>query len=143
MKQQDTEIAATLELPHQNFKGELAQFTGSEHFYKWSSLFRRDLLTDGAQYVAEKLGAFWLMDLIASHQHARNLRSEGFQVWTLVIHPDGSAVVQCDDGNDNILAVQKIPHTDFPFVVGGDGFTLWCEGPNQLGGRTILLPSEH
>jgi len=42
----------------------LAQFTGSEKYYRIS---RRHLLTDGTKYLAEKAGCFWMMDAIASH----------------------------------------------------------------------------
>ncbi len=47
---------------------DLSGFTGTDHYYRWSSLFRNCLLTDGTHYLAETAGAYWLMDAIASHQ---------------------------------------------------------------------------
>jgi hypothetical protein len=45
----------------------LAQFTGSQHFYR-HSLVREVLYTEGAQYVADTAGAHWLLDEIALAQ---------------------------------------------------------------------------
>ena len=45
-------------------KSELAQFTGSENWYR-HGINRNVLYTDGAQHVAEHGGAYWLLDEIA------------------------------------------------------------------------------
>ena len=124
MKQLDTSI--------------LAGFTGSDTFTKFSPLFRA-LLTDGAEYVAEQAGAFWLMDIIGSYQ--RILRNQPFQVWKLQPNKttDGALVV-CEDGNKNVLVQQRIKYTDFPFI-NGEEFVLWaCDNGD---GVTIMLPSEY
>ena len=124
MKQLDTSI--------------LAGFTGSERFTKFSLLFRA-LLTDGAEYVAEQAGAYWLMDIIGSYQ--RILRNQPFQVWKLKPNKttDGALVV-CEDGNKNVLVQQRIKYTDFPFI-NGEEFVLWaCDNGD---GVTIMLPSEY
>jgi hypothetical protein len=50
---------------------DLAGFTGTTKWHRWSPLFPKMVMTDGALYVAEnagKHGAFWLMDAIASYQ---------------------------------------------------------------------------
>src|SRR5882757_828930 len=47
---------------------ELAQFTGTEHWYR-HALNRNVLFTDGAKYVADQAGAYWLLDEIALIQH--------------------------------------------------------------------------
>jgi hypothetical protein len=39
-------------------------FTGTEAYHPWSILFRKAVLTDGAKYLADKAGAYWLMDVI-------------------------------------------------------------------------------
>lgn len=117
----------------------LSQFVGSQKFTRWSPLFQNHVLTEGALYVAENAGAYWLMDLIASYQGERKFKEEDFQVWE--IHVDlekGKAVVICTDGNDNEIQRQLIPSTDFPV----EKFSLWAER-NDFGGVTILLPSEH
>ncbi len=117
----------------------LAQFIGSENFYKFSRLFRA-LLTDGAHYVATEAGAFWLMDVIGSYQNG--LRREDFQVWKLIPNKttDGAKVV-CENGNKVEILSQRIPFTDFPFIDGKE-FVLWAVR-NETGGVTIMLPSEY
>ena len=45
-------------------KSDLMQFTGSETWYR-HGINRKVLYTDGAQYVAEHGGAYWLLDEIA------------------------------------------------------------------------------
>jgi hypothetical protein len=40
----------------------LRNFTGSEHWYRFG-LDPRILFTDGAKYVADQGGAYWLLDL--------------------------------------------------------------------------------
>jgi hypothetical protein len=119
----------------------LSHFTGSCEFYRWSPLFKNCLLTEGTQYLAESAAAYWLMDAVASHQTSAKLRREDFQVWNLnkIGSTFGAAwVLSCDDGNDNVLAKQLIEYSDFPL----QSVRLFvCR--NDLGGVTIMLPSEY
>jgi hypothetical protein len=129
--QTQSELAADLRV-------ELEQFTGSVNFYRWSALFPQHLLTDGAHYLAEKAGAFWLMDAIASWQTHANVRAEPFQVWTLTRHAAHWQLV-ADDGNGRTLAAQRIKHSDFPL----ESVRLFACRHDYLRGITILLPSEY
>jgi len=45
-------------------EADLAQFTGSEQLYR-HSLVKRFCYTDGVKYIAERAGAYWLIDEIA------------------------------------------------------------------------------
>lgn len=93
---------------------DLLQFSGSENWYR-HSLNRKVLYTDGAQYLAEHGGAYWLLDSIAIAQaHIQAVKAEEFQVWTLKVNPDSSALLTCDDGNGHVVYDQSIPFTDFP-----------------------------
>lgn len=86
---------------------DLAQFTGTVNYYKhWS---KRLVYTDGIKYLAEKAGAHWLVDLVASYQP---LKAE-FQCWTLKAEEGGYCAV-CKDGNGEQLIEQKFEYTDFP-----------------------------
>lgn len=89
----------------------LAQFIGTEGYHIFSILFRNTVLTDGARWLAEKAGAFWLMDIIGSIE--RLVKDEEFVSVKLVCHEIG-ATFTADDGNGNILYTQEIEHTDFP-----------------------------
>ena len=93
---------------------DLLQFSGSENWYR-HSLNRKVLYTDGAQYLAEQGGAYWLLDSIAIAQaHVKAVKAEEFQVWTLKVNSDSTALLTCDDGNNRIVYKQSIPFTDFP-----------------------------
>lgn len=111
---------------------DLAQFTGSECWYR-HPLYPSITYTDGAQYVAEAGGAYWLLDAIVSHQNDACVRSQEFQVWTLKVAHDRSAVLTCEDGDHALVARQAIAFTDFPL----SEITLWLQN------NVIFLPSEY
>jgi hypothetical protein len=123
----------------------LAQFSGTENYYR-SSAFTKDFVhTDGVHYLATTFGAFWLIDAIVSHQGKASLKREGFQAWTLRTRtePEGqAAILICDDGNGNELARQNIPYTDFPlpeitlYLVDGS-----LDGEHLC--KVLELPSEY
>ena len=80
----------------------LSQFTGSEHWYR-HGLVRSILFTDGAKYVADAAGAYWLLDEIALAQcFVKAVAAEEFQVWKLTVKPDNAATLTCEDGNTNV-----------------------------------------
>ena len=111
---------------------ELSRFTGSEHWYR-HGLVRGIVFTDGAKYIADQAGAYWLLDEIALAQRFdTKVAAEEFQVWTLAVNADRTATLVCEDGNDNVVCTKPIPFTDFP----GEGVTLWFN-------NVIYLPSEH
>jgi hypothetical protein len=112
---------------------DLAQFTGSQTFYR-HALSGGCVYTEGVQYLAEAGSAYWLLDAILCPQpHHPALRSAEFQVWTLSVGEDQSAMLICTDGNGEGLYVHPVSWTDFPL----DTVTLW------FANRTLYLPSEH
>ncbi len=112
---------------------ELSQFTGSETWYR-HAINRKVLFTDGAKYVADNAGAYWLLDEIAIIQpHEPRIAATPFQVWKLAVNADHTAELICEDGNDNLVYKKAISFTDFP----AEGITLWFTD------NTILLPSEY
>ena len=120
-------------MTHKNItKTNLSQFTGSEQWYR-HSLVRKILYTDGAQYVAESGGAYWLLDEIAFGQSEPKIAAEEFQVWRLKVNPDKTATLTCDDGNDRIILTKPISYTDFPLEEIGFYFT----------DNVIMLPNEY
>ena len=111
----------------------LSQFTGSEHWYRFG-LDPRITCTDGAKYVADAAGAYWLLEEIALAQRFdKKVATKRFQVWKLAVNPDSTATLICEDGNDNAVFTKAIPFTDFP----KEGVTLW------FANNVIYLPSEH
>ncbi len=110
---------------------EFAQFTGRENWYR-HAINRKILFTDGAKYVVDQAGAYWLLDEIAIGQHDARIAAEEFQVWKLAVNADQIGVLTCEDGNDNLVYTKQIEYTDFP----ADGIPLWFTND------PILLPSE-
>jgi len=111
---------------------DLRQFTGSECVYR-HTLNRKCVYTEGVQYLAEKAGAYWLVDEILLVQpYDPALKAAEFQAWTLTVRDDRSAMLVCTDGNDNQLYAKRIPWTDFPL----SSVDLWLEN------NTLYLPSE-
>ena len=119
-------------------KLDLAQFTGTEHWYK-HPLVQDVTYTDGAKYLAEQAQAYWLIDKIATSQMLKHLRKESFQAWSLTVDLDShSAVLEASDGGKNGNAAktiyrEKISFTDFPL----EQVRLWVSD------NVILLPSEY
>jgi hypothetical protein len=111
----------------------LSQFTGSEHWYR-HGLVPSITYTDGAKFIADQAGAYWLLDEIALAQRFdKRVAAEEFQVWKLAVNTDDSAILSCEDGNGHTVFSKAIPFTDFPH----EGVTLW------FANNVIYLPSEH
>jgi hypothetical protein len=112
---------------------DLEPFIGTENRYR-HAINRLVLFTDGVKYLADRAGAYWLIDEIALIQpYNRSVAAEAFQVWKLKVNEDRSANLICDDGNDRIVYVKRIAFTDFPL----ESVVLW------FAKDTILLPSEY
>jgi hypothetical protein len=87
-----------------------------------------------AKYVAEQAGAYWLLDEIAFAQRGdKNVAGEEFQLWKLMVKPDHTATLTCEDGNGNAVYSKAIEYTDFPLPELALYFT----------NSVILLPSEN
>ncbi|WP_367389081.1 DUF6876 family protein [Lewinella sp. LCG006] len=114
---------------------ELKQFTGgTEHWYR-HHMNRKVTYTDGVKYLAEKAGAYWLVDdICAAYQIDTEVRSVPFQVWKLEVNQDDhTAVLRLEDGNDNLVKSYDITFTDFPLTE----IILWFTD------NTLLLPCEY
>jgi hypothetical protein len=112
---------------------ELRQFTGSEHHYRHRLGF---VYTDGVKYLAEKAGAYWLLDVIGSYQERRELRAArlvDFQLWELKVNDNKTCAVRCFEDSGMPPAIeQQIEYTDFPLA----SVKLYLEN------GCLMLPSE-
>jgi hypothetical protein len=90
-------------------ESELNHFSGTEHYYRHWLGFN---YTDGVKYLAERAGAYWLLDVIGSYQP--QLKNKEFQIWRIEVESNkGLVTMREDDGLPNIIR-QDIPYTDFP-----------------------------
>ena len=103
----------------------LANFTGTEHYYQH---FPGCKYTDGVKYLAETAGCYWLLDVIFSYR-----RKDPFQIWTLVVKDKKAVVTMKEDSDTPVLIKQEIEYTDFPL----DEISLW------LIDGVLILPSEY
>jgi hypothetical protein len=118
-------------------EGDLAGFIGTENWYR-NSMFPRFTYTDGIKYMAERAGAYWLIDVILSHQRNPKALAVEFQVWTVKLittgRNNGGCRVAMTDGNtDAAIISQTIPYTDFPLT----DFSVY------LTGDVLMLKSEY
>jgi hypothetical protein len=104
---------------------------GSENFYQ--NKLSPIIYTDGVKDMAESCGAFWLIDLVISHQLTKSVRLEPFQVWELKRLKDDGFNVIATDSNSNQIAQQQIPFSDFRYDIA----TLW------LVNGCLMLPKEY
>ena len=111
---------------------QLSQFTGTQRYYR---LNRKCLLTDGTKYLAEAVGAFWLMDAAASY--LIELGNADWFVQIKLVVTGSSAVLTIEDGNGHVRARQEIPYTDFPIPQ----YTLYACWNGEA--WVIMLPSEY
>ena len=114
----------------------LPNFYRTENYYALSPLFRSFILTDGAKYLADAAGAWWLMDAVASH--LGNYKNEGFVVAKLLrAKASNGWILRLEDGNDEVLADQIIEYSNFPL----DEITLYVIAQDDR--WIVLLPSEY
>jgi len=130
-------------------KRELRQFTGDLERFR-HSLNRQVIYTPGVQHLAERAGAYWLIDVIASwigspdfnRAVAADARIESLHYWTLEV-ADAYGIVQAviEDTEPPFamkpFITQEIPVTDFPLPE----FNIWAgfDGTHW----TLFLPSEY
>lgn len=114
-------------------KADLNQFIGTEKWYRhWAA--RKILFTDGAKYVADTGGAYWLLDeIVFTQMNEKKVAAQSFQQWKLSVRPDHTATLTCENGNGKVIFTKQLEYTDFPLDEIKFYFT----------DNVILLPSEY
>ena len=110
----------------------LAQFTGTERYYR---INRKCVITDGAKYLAEGAGAYWLMDAAASY--LLELGTDDWFVLVRLVVNGSKATLTLEDGNGSIRAQQDIGYTDFPLP---EQIIYACWDAEHW---VLMLPSEY
>jgi len=113
----------------------LGMFTGSCTMERWSMLFP-DIMTEGMKYLAESVGAYWLLDIVGSYQP--KLRRSDFQLWKISVKNNKAVVTMREDTDEKPLVTQKIGYTDFP-----EGSFEFYACRNARGNVTVMLKGEY
>ncbi len=114
-------------------QAELAQFTGTEHYY-CNALYQEMQYTDGIKYLATTVSCYWLLDIIGTEFYPRQKSGEWDQFVAIKLVVEAYAMtIHVQDGNDHDYLHKNIPFTDFPPGEWG----LW------LVDGVLLLPSEY
>jgi len=129
-------------MSQEDFLSQVGNFTGTEHYYK-ASIFGNIVLTDGVQFLREKLRCYWLIDIIVSVQHKPKIQeNKSFIVWKIEVKNRAFVVSAFSDYDESLsreenkkylLYEQKGNYTDFPLTK----FEFYQEG------EVLLLKSEH
>jgi hypothetical protein len=109
---------------------QLRDFTGTT---QWFRHFTGYTYTEGVKAMAEQFSAYWFIDLVMSHQTNSKVRAQEFQTWELKRIGGDRFLAAATDGNDNIIAKQDIPFSDF----AADTLKLYFTD------GVLLLPSEY
>ncbi len=114
----------------------LGYYTGTERYYRHRCGLEV-LLTEGAKFLADQAGAYWLMDIIAST--IPYFQQDTFVCVDFVREAQGEgATITVTDGNGKTHYRQEIPYTDFPFL----NFRLFVAVDGYHERYVVMLPSE-
>lgn len=128
-------MALTIE----QLQSELNGFCGTENYHRH---FTGGKFTDGVKHLADRAGAYWLIDAVFSYQCEAKIRAVPFQIWTLKVlrselgknKNEPMAILEMKEGTDQpVLVSQKIEYTDFP---KGEVKLYLIDG-------VLILPSEY
>lgn len=109
-----------------DIRQQLLHFTGTEQYHRYNPLFAPHVvLTDGAKWLADAAGCYWLMDLIAPYLKWQEAE-DGFISIELILKPEGGFELTFDDGLDNVFATDEGGYTDFPLPEGIELFAQWA-----------------
>lgn len=120
-------------MSRENLENSLAQFYGSENFYRYGP---RLILTDGIKFLADNAECYWLIDIVASILPKMIKLREDFLSCHLEIK-DNRGFFFADDGNGKVLYRQDIEFSDFPL----EKFEFFVSSNGEY--YTMLLKSEY
>lgn len=118
-----------------NLNDKFSQCTGTEHYY--THFTKVCFFTDGVKSIADQYQAYWLIDVIASYQIKKSIKSKPFQIWTITSTQSKATIEMRQDSDQPVLVRQQIPFTNFP-----EGrLQMYYIGDST--NKVLLLPSEY
>lgn len=112
---------------------------GANEFYR-HPLARRFIYTDGVKEVAEKAGAYWLLDIIGTEFVPAYLKATdpGMGIIEMFVTNGKAKIILTTDDDAPPVHTRKIEYTDFP-----DGKWVFYLASDDGQSCTLILPSEH
>jgi hypothetical protein len=84
---------------------ELNNFTGTEQYFKASNLYNLNL-TDGINFLRNKLNCYWLIDIVGSVKHLKKIQeNKSFILWRIVVNEDKSFIVRAYSDYENPITL--------------------------------------
>ena len=127
-------------LTHEDLRG----FTGDLERYR-HPFVRRVSYTPGVKFVADRGGAYWLIDEIAFYlanptfqkacRHDPRIRDIHF--WSLSVKEQAGELIARADSDEAPFYTKRIGFTDFPL----DQIDIWAAYDGEH--WTLYIPSEH
>jgi hypothetical protein len=115
-----------------NLQQELNKFNGTENYYRHG--LTGILFTDGIKFLCDEAEAYWLIDVIGSHQFCGKIKDIPFQLWELELTGNGGCkITMKQDSDQPNEVIQHIEYTTFPM----QNIKLWLQN------NVLYLPSEH
>lgn len=121
---------------------ELSNFTGTERYYQASILYKLNL-TEGIQFLRNRLNCYWLIDIVGSVKHLKQIQENDFIVWKIKVNLDKSFIVRAykdysseeteEENKKYLLYEQKGKFTDFKL----NEYEFYQQG------EVLLLKSEY
>ena len=121
-------------------KLDLSQFWGSASFTQYG-MFTKDVASEGVMYLAEEMGAYWLLDSLTACFMELKEKHDFLVIKLKPIHSHGMQIL-LEDGNDNLWYTHEVEFTNFNFSKLPVDFAIWA-ARNEIGSYTLYLPSEH
>lgn len=127
-------LISTLEL-----QAGLAKFQGFQTRYSYIlGPFTLGLYTEGVRWLVDNADCGWLLNTILSEQNDPHnaIRKEPFQVWTLTVSAQRTAMLTAADGKGQVLMEMAVSSVELPV----SNTLFWVKYIDQ--GPILLLPSE-
>ena len=94
-----------------DLNNQFKDFYGTENYYEhWT---KKGFYTDGIKEMANKLKAYWLIDVVFSYQD-KKIGLIPFQIWEITSTGNKATIEMKEDTDQPVLVSQKIGFTDFP-----------------------------
>ena len=138
------EQSRTLKIEQTKILNELNNFNGTEQYHRASYLYDLNL-TDGIQFLREKLNCYWLIDIVGSIQHkAKIIDNQSFIIHRIKVNEDKSFIFKSYRDYDSNKTEQE-NDTEYLLYEQAEQYTEFKLNEFEFYqiGNVLLLKSEY